>query len=94
MNMHVFARIICLGLTPWALCLTGSDLRGEESNPWIQLFNGCDLEGWTPKFKGHELGENYLNTFRVEDGLLKVSYDQYDQFDEKFGHLFYRMSRY
>jgi hypothetical protein len=90
MNVHVFARIVCFGLAPWVLCLTGSDLRGEESNPWIQLFNGRDLEGWTPKFKGHELGENYLNTFRVEDGLLKVCYDQYDQFDEKFGHLFYR----
>ena len=28
------------------------------------------------------------NTFRVEDGVLKVSYDQYPRFDGKFGHLF------
>ncbi len=56
---------------------------------WQQLFNGKDLTGWTPKIKGHELGDNFGNTFRVEDGLLKVAYDQYENFDSKFGHLFY-----
>ncbi len=84
------ARIVGLGLATWIVCLAGADLRGEESNEWIQLFNGRDLEGWTPKFRGHELGENYLNTFRVEDGVLKVCYDQYETFDNKYGHLFYR----
>ena len=84
------ARIVGLGLATWIVCLAGGDLRGEESNEWIQLFNGRDLEGWTPKFRGHELGENYLNTFRVEDGVLKVCYDQYETFDNKYGHLFYR----
>src|SRR5690606_8338550 len=34
-------------------------------------------------------GENYANTFRVEDGLLKVRYDGYDDFDQQYGHLFY-----
>ncbi len=57
---------------------------------WVQLFNGKDLEGWTPKIAGHELGDNYGNTFRVRDGLLAVSYDQYTTFDDRFGHLFYR----
>lgn len=56
---------------------------------WISIFNGEDLEGWTPKFAGHEPGVNYKHTFRVEDGLLKVSYDNYETFDGKFGHLFY-----
>lgn len=58
---------------------------------WIQLFNGQDLSGWTPKIRYHELGENYGNTFRVEDGLLKVRYEpeQYPKFDERFGHLFF-----
>lgn len=56
---------------------------------WIQLFNGKDLTGWKVKIAGHELGDNYGNTFRVEDGILKVSYDQYDKFGGKFGHLFY-----
>lgn len=56
---------------------------------WVPLFNGKDLEGWTPKIRYVAAGENYGNTFRVEDGLLKVRYDQYEKFDERFGHLFY-----
>jgi hypothetical protein len=55
---------------------------------WISLFNGKDLEGWTPKITGYAAGENYADTFRVEDGVLKVSYDKYPKFDGKFGHLF------
>ncbi|MCW9706496.1 3-keto-disaccharide hydrolase [Fodinibius salsisoli] len=57
---------------------------------WISIFNGKNLDGWTPKFTGHKLGINYKNTFHVEDGLLKVSYDNYKSFDGKFGHLFYK----
>ncbi|WP_163708023.1 3-keto-disaccharide hydrolase [Mangrovibacterium lignilyticum] len=63
----------------------GDDKQGK----WIQLFNGKDLDNWTVKIKGFEAGEDFKNTFRVEDGLLKVSYDQYDRFDNYFGHLFY-----
>ncbi|MBX6316180.1 MAG: DUF1080 domain-containing protein [Isosphaeraceae bacterium] len=59
-----------------------------EKGRWVSLFNGKDLTGWTVKIKGYEPGENYGNTFRVEDGILKVSYDQYPKFDGKFGHLF------
>ena len=55
---------------------------------WIQLFNGKDLEGWVPKIKGYALGENFGNTFRVEGGVLKVSYDRYEKFENRFGHLF------
>lgn len=56
---------------------------------WIPLFNGKDLTGWTPKIKGFALGENFGNTFRVEDGVIKVRYDAYEKFDGRFGHLFY-----
>ena len=56
--------------------------------PWVPIFNGKNLDGWTPKFAGHPPGENFANTFRVEDGLLKASYDDYAKFDAKFGHLF------
>ena len=35
------------------------------------------------------MGENFGNTFRVEDGIIKVRYDQYDKFNERYGHLFY-----
>src|SRR5690349_4753579 len=47
---------------------------------WIPLLNGKNLDGWTPKIKGHPLGENFGDTFRVEDGTLKVGYDKYDDF--------------
>ncbi len=56
---------------------------------WIPLFNGENLDGWTPKFSGHELGDNYKNTFQVRDGILTVDYSQYENFNGKFGHLFY-----
>lgn len=62
----------------------------EPEGEWIQLFNGKNLDGWTPKITGYDLGDNWGNTFRVEDGLLKVRYDQYKAFDGKFGHLFYK----
>ncbi len=56
---------------------------------WVSLFNGKDLSGWTPKIRTYEYGENFGNTFRVEDGLIKVRYDDYDTFGRRFGHLFY-----
>ena len=60
---------------------------------WISLFNGKDLQGWVPKITGHPLGENALETFRVEDGVLKVNYDNYDgKFDGRFGHLYTQLS--
>ena len=62
----------------------------EKKEKWVSLFNGKDLDGWTPKIRFHDLGENYANTFRVEDGLLRVRYDNYKKFDETFGHLFYK----
>ena len=60
----------------------------ETKDGWISLFNGKDLSGWTPKIAGYPAGENALDTFRVEDGILKVSYDKYDKFDNRFGHLY------
>ncbi len=53
------------------------------------LFNGKDLDNWVVKIKDHPLNENYGNTFRVAEGAMKVSYDQYDDFKEQYGHIFY-----
>lgn len=61
-----------------------------SSKGWIQLFNGKDLSGWTPKITGYPLNENFGNTFYVEDGSLKVKYDAYESFNERFGHIFYK----
>jgi hypothetical protein len=57
---------------------------------WIQLFDGRTLDGWTPKFSKHDLGENFNDTFRVENGNLAVRYDKWTRFDGEFGHLFYK----
>lgn len=57
---------------------------------WLVLFNGKDLTGWTPKIAKHDLGDNFGNTYRVEEGLLKVRYDKYKSFDARFGHLFWK----
>ena len=62
----------------------------SKNEGWIQLFNGKDLNDWEIKIAGFPLNENYKNTFRVEDGLLKVRYDQYDKFDNHYGHIFYK----
>jgi hypothetical protein len=62
----------------------------RSSEDWIQLFNGKDISDWQIKIKGYPADENYANTFRVKDGKIKVSYDGYKNFDEKFGHMFYK----
>ncbi len=64
----------------------------DANDGWVDLFNGKSLDGWTPKFVGHPLGKNLNDTFRVEDGLLKVDYSKWDRFDGRFGHLFYKKS--
>lgn len=61
-----------------------------DKRDWVQLFNGRDLQGWDVKITGRDFNENWGNTFRVEDGLLKVRYDGYDAFADRFGHIFYR----
>jgi len=65
-------------------------IKDAPAGDWIQMFNGKDLSGWDIKFAKHELNDNYLNTFRVEDGLLKVRYDKWTSFNGEFGHIFYK----
>jgi Domain of Unknown Function (DUF1080) len=75
------------------LALAAGPAAGQEAKSgsgWVALFNGKDLAGWTPKIKGYPAGENYGDTFRVEDGVLKVGYDKYSDFGNRFGHLFYK----
>ena len=73
-----------------AASLSQAQDSGPKPGEWFQLFNGKDLTGWTPKIRTFDLGDNFKNTFRVEDGLLKVRYDGYDDFGQRFGHLFYK----
>lgn len=72
-------------------CSPGTEKKEsiDISSGWRSLFNGKDMENWRIKIAKHELDENYANTFRVEDGLLKVRYDGYEAFDRQYGHIFY-----
>ena len=79
-------------MLPLALLLAVPALpqNKPDQKEWRQLFNGKDLTGWSPKIAGYALGDNFGNTFRVENGYLKAAYDKYEKFDSKFGHLFFR----
>ena len=92
--MHPSARAFALALA--AALVPFAAGRAQQAPPagkqWMQLFNGKDLVGWTPKIRGYAVGENFGDTFRVVDGLLTVSYDQYEgPFNGRFGHLFHDM---
>jgi hypothetical protein len=98
-------RLRAAGLDSAPLVLVGPEGARAHNRPpastgpqagWTPLFNRRDLDGWTPKFAGRPLGENYKQTFRVENGLLKVRYDRYARFTGEFGHLFFKtpFSRY
>lgn len=82
----VAAAILAVLIAATAGWAEESPAKGD----WVQLFNGKNLDGWKVKITGYDLNDNFGNTFRVEDGILKVAYDQYDKFDGRFGHLFYR----
>jgi hypothetical protein len=71
-------------------CSAPVPTNNPDKEEWIQLFNGIDMTGWTPKFKGQKSGVNFRNTFRVKDSLLSVNYEEWETFDGEFGHLFYQ----
>ena len=74
--------LTCLGCT--------QDQEQKEEQEWITLFNGQDLTDWIVKINHHDVGVNYGDTFRISDGILEVRYDQYGDFNEQFGHLYFK----
>ncbi|WP_231464971.1 MULTISPECIES: DUF1080 domain-containing protein [unclassified Pedobacter] len=73
-----------------ALFICFSNFKSQAQKGWINLFNGKDLKDWTVKIAKHDLNDNYGNTFRVEDGLMKVKYDGYTDFNQQYGHIYYK----
>jgi hypothetical protein len=86
MQLGTFSIIGLLALTT---CTTGK--RSPKNAEWVQLFNGKDLTDWVVKIHHHDVGENVGNTFRAEEGMIKVRYDQYGEFNDQFGHLYYKV---
>ena len=64
--------------------------NNPDQEDWISLFNGKDLSAWDIKIADRPLNDNYLNTFQVEDGMLRIVYDEYENFDDKYGHMYYK----
>ena len=68
----------------------GASKRQQKDDGWETMFNGDNLKGWTTKIHHYEVGDNYGDTFRAEDGMVKVRYDQYEgDFNDRFSHLYY-----
>jgi hypothetical protein len=89
--------LLSVGIMMLMLPLTScanKPIHNPDAEEWVELFNGKDLKDWTPKICKHPLGENLFNTFFVEEGMLKVRYDNYEQFDDRFGHIFYNKGPY
>ena len=86
-----FRQLLVLA-TIFFLCVKTNPGQAQNvtKEDWVSLFNGKDISDWFVKIQHHETGDNYGNTFRVEDGLIKVRYDQYDSFNNRYGHLYFK----
>jgi hypothetical protein len=87
-SAHLFTALLFLLLTNLAAFSQTKSMAGKQE--WKPLFNGKNLEGWAIKIAGHPINENYKNTFRYEDGMVRISYQEYDKFDDKYGHMYYK----
>lgn len=92
MNLSRYSLIIPLiAATLLFSCnrIQNEKIISADTEEWQDLFNGENLDRWNIKIRGYEVNDNFGETFRVEDGLLKIRYDQYDNFNNSFGHIFY-----
>ena len=64
--------------------------KTANNNQWFKLFNEKNLNDWVVKIHHHEVGINFGNTFRAEDGMIKVRYDQYGNYNDQFAHLYFK----
>lgn len=85
-----FSALIVVVIFLCQSCNAQKNTGDVSKEKWIPLFNGKDINDWIVKIHHHETGDNYGNTFRVEDGIIKVRYDQYDSFNNRYGHLYFK----
>jgi len=90
---HFFYSLvfILLGFIVFSSYKNKTTIQQDTKNNWVQLFDGKNLDNWVVKIKGHPLGDNYKNTFRVVNGVMQVNYDEYNgTFNASYGHIFYK----
>jgi len=86
--MKNITKIFYLFLIVCQSCNNNDGKKEISKENWESLFNGKDLTGWDIKIKDHPLNENYKNTFRIEDSMIRVVYSDYEKFNNQFGHLY------
>jgi hypothetical protein len=86
---HLRLLLIFLPFVLQSYNTSKSKTTRHNAHKWVSLFNGKNLDGWQPKIAGYKLGDNFGNTFRVENGILSTRYDQYDSFNNRFGSLYF-----
>lgn len=85
--MKPLLGIVLIG---FLLSTCGTQQQAQQGSEWTSLFNGKDINDWWVKIHRHPFNVNFGNTFRAEDGLIKVRYDGYGDFNDQFGHLYYK----
>lgn len=89
MNICFYTMLLIVLFT----CQCTNAVKQKQLNTnaeWVPLFNGKDIDDWIVKIHHYEVGDNFGNTFRVEDSIIKVRYDKYDVFNDQFGHLYFK----
>lgn len=76
------------------VCLScNNDVKKDipKTEKWVNLLEKNSLEDWIVKIKDHPVGDNFNETFIVEDSILKVDYTKYNHtFNNTFGHIYYK----
>jgi 3-keto-disaccharide hydrolase len=90
MNQGILFALSVIIVAAEILTTSAQVKNDPDKKEWVQLFNGKDLKDWDIKISGYDLNDNFGNTFRVENGVMKVGYEKYDAFNNRFGHIFYR----
>jgi hypothetical protein len=83
MKYYAFFTLLLIG------CYSCTSTETSHQEEWIALFNGKDLSDWTIKFANQDLNFNHRNTFRAQDSMIRIAYDQYDSFNDAYAHMYY-----
>ncbi len=82
-------NLIFLALLFISIATSAQNNSTSKEKEWISLFNGTDLTGWIIKIADQEINHNLNKTFVVEDSMIRIRYNKYDEFNDAFGHMYY-----